>query len=172
MCTIYIIIKFVEHELLAHKVLAVLELAPELPVIQMPRDYLTQVLLNLVKNAQEAMPTGGTLCIKTAPWLGGVTISVLDEGVGIPENHLYLVFEPFFSTKQDGAGMGLGLAVSYSIIADYGGSIEVESQPGKGTLFRLVLAADPSHTVRENVDATGNLPEDTRKQYTCRQEVS
>src|SRR5207245_3063977 len=107
-------------ELLSHNVLAVLELGPELPVIQMSRDHLTQVLLNLVKNAQEAMPTGGTLCIKTAPWLGGVTISVLDEGVGIPENHLNLVFEPFFSTKQDGAGRGLGLWVPSTLIAGSG----------------------------------------------------
>jgi len=101
-----------------------------------------------------------------------VSISVLDEGVGIPETHLNLVFEAFFSTKKDGTGMGLGLAVSYSIIAGYGGSIEVESQPGKGTVFRLVLAADPPHTVRENVDATGNLLGDTRKPYTWRQDVS
>ena len=166
------LIKFVDHDLLAHNIRAVLELAPELPVIQMSRDHLTQVLLNLVKNAQDAMPTGGTLRIKTAPWPGGVTISVLDEGVGIPETHLNLVFEPFFSTKQDGTGMGLGLAVSYNIIAGYGGSIEVESQPGQGTVFRLVLAADPTHIVREHWDAMGNLPEDTREQYTWRQEVS
>jgi signal transduction histidine kinase len=166
------LIKFVEHDLLAHNTRAVLELDPELPLIQMSRDHLTQVLLNLVKNAQEAMPTGGTIRIKTAPWPGGVTISVLDEGVGIPEAHLNLVFDPFFSTKQDGTGMGLGLAVSYGLIASYGGSIEVASQPGKGTVFRLVLAANPVHTARENWDATGNLPEDTRKQYTWRQEVS
>src|SRR5215471_1731339 len=166
------LLKFVEHDLLAHNIRATLELASDLPVIQMSRDHLTQVLLNLVKNAQEAMPTGGGLCIKTAPWPGGVTVSVLDEGVGIPGTNLNLVFEPFFSTKQHSAGMGLGLAVSYSIIASYGGSIEVESQPGKGTVFRLVLAADPTHTVRENVDATGNLFEDTRKPYTWRQEVS
>src|SRR5262249_60173182 len=114
------LIKFVEHDLLAHNIRAVLELAPELPVIQMSRDHLRQVLLNLVKNAQEAMPTGGALHIKTAPWPGGVIISVLDEGVGIPRTHLNLVFEPFFSTKQGGSGMGLGLAVSYSIIASYG----------------------------------------------------
>jgi two-component system NtrC family sensor kinase len=118
-------------------------LAADLPVLYMSTDQLKQVLLNLIKNAKEAMPKGGTLVICTARVSGGVTISVSDTGMGISEKHLRSLFEPFFSTKKEGEGMGLGLAVSYSIIKGYGGSIDVESQVGEGTTFRVFLPEYP-----------------------------
>jgi signal transduction histidine kinase len=116
-----------------------LDLDPGLPVIHISLDQLKQVLLNLLKNAQEAMPRGGMLCLQTVKRHGGVTIGVTDTGIGISPQHLRSLFEPFFSTKQEGEGMGLGLAVSYSIIRSYGGTIEVESEPGHGTTFRIFL---------------------------------
>jgi signal transduction histidine kinase len=70
-----------------------------------------------------------------------VLISVIDDGVGIAEAHLRSLFEPFFSTKKHGEGMGLGLSVSYSLIKSYGGSIEPESRLGHGSTFRIVLTA-------------------------------
>jgi signal transduction histidine kinase len=133
------LIKFMEKRLTKHNVQVILELSSEEPLVQISPDHLKQVLLNLVKNAQEAMPSGGTLRIRTVRCRGKVTISIIDNGVGIAEAHLRSLFEPFFSTKKHGEGMGLGLSVSYSLIKSYGGAIEPESRLGHGSTFRIVL---------------------------------
>jgi two-component system NtrC family sensor kinase len=135
------LIKFMEKGLTRHNIRVILELSSEEPIVQISPDHLKQVLLNLVKNAQEAMPAGGTLRIRTVRCQGKVLISVIDDGVGIAEAHLRSLFEPFFSTKKHGEGMGLGLSVSYSLIKSYGGSIEPESHLGHGSTFRIVLTA-------------------------------
>jgi C4-dicarboxylate-specific signal transduction histidine kinase len=133
--------KFVEGELAARQIESRLELADDLPVIRMSLDQLKQVLLNLIKNAQNAMPQGGTLLCKTTSQAGGLSISVADTGSGIPPEHLRRVFEPFFTTKKHGEGMGLGLSVCANIIKSSGGTIEVDSAPEKGTMFRVFFPA-------------------------------
>jgi signal transduction histidine kinase len=145
------LIKFMEKGLTKHNVRVILELSAEEPMVQISPDHLKQVLLNLVKNAQEAMPTGGTLRIRTARYQGKVTISVIDNGVGIAEAHLRSLFEPFFSTKKPGEGMGLGLSVSYSLIKSYGGLIEPESRLGHGSMFRIVLTEYAPHIEWESL---------------------
>jgi signal transduction histidine kinase len=103
-------------------------------------DQLEQVLLNLLSNAVDAMPRGGTVRITLAPEPDDhVSFSVSDEGVGIPEEIRDSIFDPFFSTKEIGKGTGLGLSISYGIVRDHGGDILLESQPGRGTTFRVVL---------------------------------
>lgn len=141
--------KMLERDLAERGIESKLDLATDLPVLRMSADQLKQVLLNLIKNAEEAMPTGGNLLLRTSKRNGGLTISVYDTGIGIPKEHLSSLFEPFFSTKSDGEGMGLGLSVSYSIIESYGGSIEVDSSPGKGTMFRIFLPEYPPTMVGE-----------------------
>jgi signal transduction histidine kinase len=120
-----------------------LELAEELPLVYIDRNHMKQVLLNLVHNALQAMPTGGDLRVVTAsqekagePW---VTMAVHDTGEGIPPENLGKIFEPFFTTKPTGSGTGLGLSISYGIVSDHGGYIEVESEPGAGSWFRIWL---------------------------------
>ena len=105
-----------------------------------------EVLINLVKNAVEALPTGGEIQIQTFFEKGEVTLQVSDNGVGIKREHLKKVFEPFWSTKGASTGTGMGLAVSHGIIRSHGGSISVESEKGKGTTFTvtLPLAKEPS----------------------------
>lgn len=137
------LMKFVEGDLVARGIEISVELADDLPSIRMSLDQLKQVLLNLIKNAQEAMPKGGRLRIETARQKGGVSLQVIDTGTGIAPEHLRLLFKPFFSTKKGGEGMGLGLSVSANIIESYGGSIHVESEVGKGTLFRIFLPEYP-----------------------------
>jgi signal transduction histidine kinase len=144
------LMRLVEEDLPSQGIESRLELAADLPVLRMSLDQLKQVLLNLIKNAKEAMPSGGILCIRTEKCQGGVTIRVIDTGVGIPEKHLRSIFEPFFSTKREGEGMGVGLAVCNSIIKKFGGSIEVESQPGQGTTFRIFLPEYPPSMVGDN----------------------
>jgi PAS domain S-box-containing protein len=103
-------------------------------------DQLEQVLLNLLSNAVDAMPRGGTVRIALAPEPDDhVSFSVSDEGVGIPDAIRDSIFDPFFSTKEIGKGTGLGLSISYGIVRDHGGDILLESQPGRGTTFRVVL---------------------------------
>jgi two-component system NtrC family sensor kinase len=98
-------------------------------------DQLKQVLLNLVINAMDAMPNGGTLTIETADSYCApspcLKLSVSDTGIGIPPDHIRQIFDPFFSTKPNGTG--LGLAISYSIITAHGGQIQVESDAGRTT---------------------------------------
>jgi signal transduction histidine kinase/ActR/RegA family two-component response regulator len=101
---------------------------------------LREVLVNLVFNAVDAMPQGGTLTLSTREAAGTVEIAVADTGTGMTEEVRSRVFDPFFTTKGK-AGMGLGLAVSYGIVRRHEGSFEVESEMGKGTTFRIKLPA-------------------------------
>lgn len=101
-----------------------------------------QALLNLALNARDAMPEGGTLRFRVTFWDGGrVVVEVSDTGTGMSQETLAHVFEPFFTTKEEGRGTGLGLAMVRRTIEGAGGTVEVESHPGQGTTFRIVLPA-------------------------------
>ncbi|MEA2108973.1 MAG: ATP-binding protein, partial [Pseudomonadota bacterium] len=118
-------------------------IAPDLWLVEADKGQLSQVISNLVINAQQAMPTGGTITItagniKTAA-SRRIQITVRDEGVGIAPEHLSTVFDPYFSTKQQGSG--LGLASAYSIISKHGGTITVDSKLNQGTTFTIRLPA-------------------------------
>jgi signal transduction histidine kinase/putative methionine-R-sulfoxide reductase with GAF domain len=111
----------------------------DLPMILMDREQMKQVALNLLLNAVQAMPRGGTLMLrgrnsKDGQW---ITISIQDSGVGIPNEDMNKLFDPFFSTKE--GGIGLGLSIAHRIIDQHHGKIEVESDPGEGTLFTIWL---------------------------------
>ena len=112
-------------------------LAADLPAIELDRDQLKQVLLNLLINACQAMPRGGTLTVATRRIGDRVETSVSDEGPGIREQDLRNIFEPFFTTKQ--TGTGLGLALSYAIVERHGGVLRAQNRPGRGALFTFTL---------------------------------
>jgi len=109
------------------------------PLVLADADHMSQVLLNLLVNAIHAMPDGGVLRIGLKRKNGTVSLTVTDTGHGIPENHLPKIFDPFFSTKEVGKGTGLGLTVVHGIVQEHGGTIDVESEPGRGTTFTLTL---------------------------------
>ena len=111
----------------------------EIPEVMASTNQMRQVMLNMLKNAKEAMPKGGTLGVRTSKEDRHVLIHVQDTGVGIPEEIRDKIFEAFFTTKQKVKGVGLGLSVCYGIIKDHGGEIKVESEEGKGTTFRIRL---------------------------------
>lgn len=117
------------------------ELAENLPPIFGDHQQLTQVLLNIVLNALDAMPKGGTLTISvTQTQLRDfVSIEFIDTGTGISEQHLNNIFDPFFTTKPKAKGTGLGLSVSLGIIRQHGGNIRVKSKVGEGTTFTVLL---------------------------------
>lgn len=100
-----------------------------------------QVLINLIMNARHAVESEGqiTILTKKDPLFDDVIIQVKDDGIGIEQKNLSRIFDPFFSTKPTGEGTGLGLSVSYGIIKNHGGHIDVESQPGKGSTFTITL---------------------------------
>jgi two-component system sensor histidine kinase HydH len=108
-----------------------------LPDVRADRNRIKQVLLNLVLNAIEATPSGGRLTLGAAASSAGLTLTVTDTGSGIPAEVLPRVFEPYVTTKT--RGLGLGLAIARQIVEAHGGRIEVESQAGSGTSFRITL---------------------------------
>jgi signal transduction histidine kinase len=114
-------------------------LDPNLPHISASPDHLQQVFLNLLNNARDAMPEGGTITLRTYPNGRHLVAEVQDTGTGIAANIQSRVFDPFFTTKPRGKGTGLGLSVSYEIVRKHQGDIQVESTPGQGALFRLML---------------------------------
>src|SRR5690242_15187755 len=113
----------------------------DLPPVLGSNTRLQQVFLNLLMNARDAMPSGGMLEVRTAAHNGSVEVELTDNGAGIPAEHLHKIFDPFFTTKPTGRGTGLGLSVSYGIIKEHAGKVDVKSTPGKGTSFRLEFPA-------------------------------
>ena len=128
-------------EYLLRKGKVTLELSvPEKPVMALyDSQQIEQVLINLVTNAVQAMPDGGTLKASLSKQNGQVEIELTDTGIGILPENLPRIFDPFFTTKPEGEGTGLGLSVSYGIISEHGGKIDVQSTPGVGTTFRITL---------------------------------
>ncbi|MGO8930734.1 MAG: two-component system sensor histidine kinase NtrB [Limisphaerales bacterium] len=112
-------------------------LASQLPVTPIDPTQIQQVLVNLIKNALQAMTKGGTLTLQTGEGAEGVWVSVADTGGGIPQEQINRIFEPFYTTKKKGSG--LGLMIVQRIVRAHGGHIELESQVGRGTTFRIWL---------------------------------
>jgi two-component system NtrC family sensor kinase len=123
-----------EHDIKAHS-----EFHPTLPQVVASTNQLRQVFLNMIANARDAMPEGGTLTVKTFEKDGFVNIQFIDTGIGIRKDHLDKIFDSFFTTKSSVKGVGLGLSVCYGFIKEHGGDILVESIQGKGTTFTVKL---------------------------------
>jgi signal transduction histidine kinase len=140
------VLALVHHQVRTLGVETKLGLCEELPWVTVDPNQIKQVLLNLVHNALQSMPNGGTLSLKTIVELHEdrewITVSVGDTGVGISPENLERIFEPFFTTRPVGTGTGLGLSISYSIVTDHGGFIEVESQLGEGSCFTVYLPVE------------------------------
>jgi two-component system, NtrC family, sensor kinase len=120
------------------------ELDPGVPATVANAEQLIQVLMALLLNAVDAMEGGGRLTVRTGRSRvrpDELYVEVADTGVGIPRAQLSQIFEPFFTTKPPGRGTGLGLSISYGIVKEHGGRIEVDSQPGHGSVFRVMLPA-------------------------------
>ncbi len=138
-------VSFVEHQLHLNQIELEVVLASNLPVIQGNAGQLQQVFTNLIINAMHASQPNSVIRIvtKSSPALGefggAVELMFVDHGSGIREENLKKIFEPFFTTKEIGKGTGLGLSVSYGIVKDHGGEINVSSTVGSGTTFTIVL---------------------------------
>jgi len=145
------VFKVLGHQLRVHEVELQLDLAPELPAIMADHNRLEQVFINLVTNAVDAMDekasrAGGKgvrkhLHIQSFAADGRVAVTVSDTGVGMSQELIDKIFEPFFTTKEVGKGTGLGVSISYGIVRDYDGTIEVDSKEGEGTTFTLKFPA-------------------------------
>ncbi len=127
----------VQHPFKTAQVNVIKNYTEQLPPVLGSITRLQQVFLNLFMNARDAMPSGGMLEVRTGAHNGSVAVEVTDTGLGIPAENLHRIFDPFFTTKATGRGTGLGLSVSYGIIKEHAGKVDVRSTPGKGTSFRL-----------------------------------
>ena len=138
---------FTEHLLLRHGIMLEKRLAPELPPVWGNSARLQHVFTNLLINAQQATPSGGTVRVLTerAEQPKGVWVHVEDTGEGIPPEALERIFEPFYTRKEHGTG--LGLSIAKQIIEEHGGEIRVASELGKGARFSVFLPADDAHTI-------------------------
>jgi PAS domain S-box-containing protein len=137
-------VELVYYHLRKRQIRVVQELAPDTPAIYADRQKLRQVFLNLITNASDAMPAGGTLTLRSAPVTlpgnrAGVQIDIEDTGVGIAAANLRRIFDPFFTTKEEGKGTGLGLAICRRVIEEHQGNILIESEVDRGTRVRMVL---------------------------------
>jgi signal transduction histidine kinase len=137
-------LRLVEYQLGKDNIQVVRQYAAEPNWVMADSDQLQQVVMNLVQNARQAMPTGGQLSLRT--WTGQAVhaFSVADTGTGIAPDIIDHIFDPFFTTKPVGQGTGLGLSVSYGLIARLGGDIQVSSQPGQGSAFTITLPQAPA----------------------------
>jgi signal transduction histidine kinase len=137
------VIALTRHLIQTNSVNLILNLNEDLPWVSIDHNQMKQVLLNLIHNALQAMPKGGELQVTTSKvtrderdW---VVMAVKDSGIGIQPADQERVFEPFFTTKGDRGGTGLGLSVTYGIVTDHGGTIEISSEPNKGSTFAVCL---------------------------------
>jgi signal transduction histidine kinase len=130
-------LSLIEHQMQKAGLHLAAELDPELPDIQGNGGKLQQVFLNLFLNARDAMSAGGRLTVRTWSRDRTVHVEVSDTGQGMEPEVAQRIYDPFFTTKAAKKGTGLGLAVTYGIIQEHGGSIRADSRPGEGTRFLL-----------------------------------
>ncbi|MDM8522385.1 ATP-binding protein [Desulfococcaceae bacterium HSG8] len=149
----------IAHDLELKDIRIVKEIESDIPLIQCDFRQIQQTLLNLMGNASEAMTGGGTLTVTAKHSEKGDFLEILisDTGCGISEENLKNIFEPFFTTKEEGKGVGLGLSVVYGIISKHNGSVRVESEPGKGSTFKVCLPVHshqvcPDHKTKEGIN--------------------
>jgi signal transduction histidine kinase len=135
---------FLESRCAKEGIRLVRQLASSLPEVTADPSQMTQVLVNTTVNAIQAMPTGGTLTVKTQATENFVLLTIVDTGVGMDKNVMRQIFQPFFTTKDVGMGTGLGLSVVYGIITSHGGAIEVDSKLGQGTKITIKLPYEES----------------------------
>jgi two-component system, NtrC family, sensor kinase len=143
--TIDEVVNFIRHHSKKDDVVIDRHYDPRVPFLMVDEEKIRQVLINLVMNALHAVGKSGTITISTRfDWRHRqFAICVADTGYGIEQKNLTRIFDPFFTTKPTGEGTGLGLSVSYGIVKNHGGDILVESAPGKGSRFTLLLPAVP-----------------------------
>ncbi|MGM0431809.1 MAG: two-component system sensor histidine kinase NtrB [Spirochaetota bacterium] len=146
------LVDFVHYELEQHSISYTVEHNNELPKISMDKKYMKQALLNIIKNAIAAMPDCGKLTLSASSDGEMAHIHITDNGVGISEENMAKIFEPYFTTKDFGSG--LGLTVVYKVIREHGGEISLDSQEGKGTTFTVSLPLPRSE--RPLIDYEGN----------------
>jgi two-component system nitrogen regulation sensor histidine kinase NtrY len=127
---------------------AAVDLDPELTPVQADPDLLHLAVQNLILNALDAMPSGGTLTLRTRRSARGVRLEVSDTGKGLTQEECERLFTPYYTTKQHGTG--LGLAIVQSVISDHGGNVSVESEPERGTTFVIDLPAQPPESVKQS----------------------
>ena len=133
------ILDVLQERLSKHDIQVIKTVSPRLPKVLADSDHMNQVLLNLILNACQAMPEGGTLRLDLQPATTTVELIVEDSGCGMSQEQLSKIFDPFFTTKPVGEGTGLGLTVVHGILQEHQGSIRVTSVPGKGTTFIISL---------------------------------
>jgi PAS domain S-box-containing protein len=133
------VLSLIEHQMKVSKIQLRRELSAAGVVVRGIEYKLQQVFLNLFLNARDAMPRGGWLRISSRIDHGHAVIEVSDTGTGIPAEQLARIYDPFFTTKPEGHGTGLGLSVTYGIVQEHGGTLTCDSEVGHGTTFRLVL---------------------------------
>jgi CheY-like chemotaxis protein len=125
--------------ILGEDILLKLDLAQGLPKVKLDPGQFEQAIINIAINARDAMPKGGTLTITTEAAQKQVAVMIRDTGTGMAPDILARIFEPFFTTKEKGRGTGLGLSMVYGVVKQSGGDITVQSEPGKGSTFRILL---------------------------------
>lgn len=138
--------KLVDHKLDLGNIAPHLDLASDLPQLRGDAGQIEQLLLAIVMNAIEAMPREGNLTVATRARGDAIELRIEDDGVGIPPDLLPRLFEPFTTTKEEGKGVGLGLAISRAIVERHGGTIDVRSEVGRGTTFIITLPCNRSET--------------------------
>jgi PAS domain S-box-containing protein len=138
------LVEFVKYELDRAGIECALELDKNLPDTEFDERYMKQALLNLIKNAIAAMPQGGRLTVKTGGTDTEIRIGVCDTGIGIPEENLPKIFEPYFTTKDTGSGLGLTLV--FKIIKEHKGEVIVKSRKGEGSCFIITLPVPQKET--------------------------
>jgi signal transduction histidine kinase len=142
-------------------------LVPDLPLTSVMATYdpqqIEQVLINLVTNAVQAMPDGGTLDVSLKEHEDNLAITMRDSGVGIPEENVVRIFDPFFTTKPEGEGTGLGLSVSHGIVSRHRGRIDVESEVGIGTTFTVTLPLQADSLDEQPMEVEKNVASSGRR---------
>jgi signal transduction histidine kinase len=131
------VLESTQHKIISQRISVIKRFTSESSIITMDNEHIERVFLNIILNAIDAMPEGGELTIITETDENLFVVKIQDTGKGIPEEDIIRIFDPFFSTKAE--GVGLGLTVCYGIVVSHGGTIEVESKPKEGSIFTVSL---------------------------------